>query len=32
MHAVVYFADEDPAEIPAVIDELRRRLDLRPGQ
>jgi aminoglycoside phosphotransferase (APT) family kinase protein len=32
MHAVVYFAEEDPDEIPAVIEQLRRRLDLRPGQ
>ena len=32
LHALVYYADEDPSEIPAVIDELRRRLDLRPGQ
>jgi aminoglycoside phosphotransferase (APT) family kinase protein len=32
MHAVVYFAEEDPSRIPAVIEELRRRLDLRPGQ
>jgi len=32
LHAVVYYADEDPSEIPAVVAELRRRLDLRPGQ
>lgn len=32
LHALVYYAEEDPAEIPAVLDELRRRLDLRPGQ
>lgn len=32
LHALVYYADEDPAEIPGVLDELRRRLDLRPGQ
>jgi aminoglycoside phosphotransferase (APT) family kinase protein len=27
LHALVYYADEDPSEIPAVIAELRRRLD-----